>query len=104
MWTQMRWNLYNILELWASGIGVNGHTCVLKSICEASQTPFNNDTGDIWHEVAHIIFSPYSSRDVTIDYLPLEYLSAAKVGLSQSCDQAFKECPKSLLQMLSYVL
>ncbi|KAM7359435.1 uncharacterized protein ACRADG_012649 [Cochliomyia hominivorax] len=53
----LRWELYMGLELWANSIGLNGHDCLLKSLCEASQTPFNNDIGDLWLEIAHIIFT-----------------------------------------------
>ncbi|XP_059218892.1 uncharacterized protein LOC106091371 isoform X1 [Stomoxys calcitrans] len=99
----MRWNFYKTLELWSTKLGLHARECVLKSICEANQFKFYNEMGDLWHEVAHILFSPFSSVDPIRDDIAREYFAAAYYGLAFKCNKVFTKCPKSLLNAFSVI-
>ncbi|TMW52600.1 hypothetical protein DOY81_002346 [Sarcophaga bullata] len=101
--TQIRWEFYKALEVWANSIGLNGQSCVLKTLCEVTQIPFDNDLGDLWHEIAHILFTPSLSTDDLSHPLSQKYLAAAKTGLNNDCSSVFKECPKSLLNIFTNI-
>uniref|UniRef100_A0A1A9WZZ8 Uncharacterized protein n=1 Tax=Glossina brevipalpis TaxID=37001 RepID=A0A1A9WZZ8_9MUSC len=92
-------SFYKILELWSNKIGLNGRFCVLKSICEILETPLDMETGQLWQELAHIAFHPFSTIDETIEHVNNTYERINKMTNfgSSTCDDIFKECSKSPL-------
>ncbi|XP_075167922.1 uncharacterized protein LOC142240086 [Haematobia irritans] len=102
--SQIRWNFYKALELWANNLGLQGRECVLKSICEANQFPFSQEKGNLWHEISEVLFSPFSSTDEKGGEVSNEYFAAALFGFKFECNNIFWKCPKSLLNIFSTTL
>lgn len=50
-------NIYLPLELLLEEYGFNGRSCVLRSICEAAHSPFNQEEMDFLEEVVHSVLT-----------------------------------------------
>uniref|UniRef100_A0A336MF10 CSON000718 protein n=1 Tax=Culicoides sonorensis TaxID=179676 RepID=A0A336MF10_CULSO len=98
-----RWMLYEIFEQFLKENSYGDKECILRSICEAAQVPFNYKSG-ILGEILHILFTPSSSPDTLSKHSDNEYLFAEKMGEKhERCDLLFRECNESLLEIFSGV-
>ncbi|CAG9857838.1 unnamed protein product [Phyllotreta striolata] len=100
-----RWNLYEMLEHEAHSRGYDGRSCVLKSICQASDTPLNKQHG-LFEEIFHTIFTPTSTDEELDRHTDNEYFAARLMGKRNrgKCDVLFPECEVSLMDLFSYSL
>uniref|UniRef100_A0A1B0CSF0 Putative conserved secreted protein n=1 Tax=Lutzomyia longipalpis TaxID=7200 RepID=A0A1B0CSF0_LUTLO len=79
--------IYNILVRSKSINGKNGKDCLLRTICEVSQSPLNHHNG-IFGEIIDTIFIPGTSR---VDEC---YHEAQMAGISgMDCRHLYKNCP-----------
>ncbi|XP_015609828.1 uncharacterized protein LOC107274805 isoform X2 [Cephus cinctus] len=85
---------YEILESKFASAGFPGRICLLRTICEVaeSQITGNGLVGDL----LHILFTPSSSRD---EGLPCEISEAES---TTDCKYHYRECPISLLDLISH--
>ncbi|XP_065362120.1 uncharacterized protein LOC135955690 [Calliphora vicina] len=98
-----RWSIYKGLEGLADRMGLSGRDCVLKSICEAAETPFHYYNGLI-SELLHILLTPSSSADKLSTHSDNEYYHAEHMGRSgANCQRVFKACSRSLLDHFSNI-
>ncbi|XP_049313836.1 uncharacterized protein LOC105224100 isoform X1 [Bactrocera dorsalis] len=103
-----RWSIYKALEglaerLLLCRIAPSGRDCVLKSICEAAETPFHYGNG-LFGELLHILLTPSSSVDELSEHADNEYFYAESIGRTGAdCRLVFKGCKKSLLEHFSDV-
>ncbi|KAL9923842.1 uncharacterized protein ACN2A1_003760 [Glossina fuscipes fuscipes] len=97
---------YQLLEIWLNNIGLNGRSCVLKSICEAHETPFDLESGHLWDELAHIFFHPFSTSDESVPQVnnSQKWLNKITNSGSSTCDDIFKECSKSILSIFTEIV
>ncbi|XP_054734713.1 uncharacterized protein LOC129242175 [Anastrepha obliqua] len=96
-----RWSIYKALEGLAERIAPLGRACVLKSICEAAETPFHYRNG-LFGELLYILLTPSSSVDELSVHADNAYFYAESMGRSGAdCSLVFKECKKSLLEHFS---
>ncbi|XP_050334100.1 uncharacterized protein LOC126761762 [Bactrocera neohumeralis] len=98
-----RWSIYKVLEGLAERITPSGRDCVLKSICEAAETPFHYGNG-LFGELLHVLLTPSSSVDELSEHADNEYFYAESIGRTGAdCRLVFKGCKKSLLEHFSDV-
>ncbi|XP_036327499.1 uncharacterized protein LOC118740112 [Rhagoletis pomonella] len=98
-----RWSIYKALEGLAERIAPAGRACVLKSICEAAETPFHYRNG-LFGELLHILLTPSSSMDELSEHADNEYFYAESMGRSGAdCSLVFRVCKKSLLEHFSNI-
>ncbi|XP_077290262.1 uncharacterized protein LOC143914045 [Arctopsyche grandis] len=99
-----RWDIYKVLEHMVEKNGFSGRACILRTICEAADTPFTYHNG-ILGELAHIILTPSSSNDALSQHSDNEYHAAERLGLESesNCEFLFPECKQSILEMFSEV-
>ncbi|KAJ8967293.1 hypothetical protein NQ314_002966 [Rhamnusium bicolor] len=100
-----RWILYEILESYLERYKhVDGKACLLKAICETSQSPFDIRTG-ILAEIIHAVLTPSSTDDVTSSHMDTDYHAAEKLGkIADSCDVFFPDCGVNLIQQFTRFL
>nr|XP_019527282.2 uncharacterized protein LOC109399302 [Aedes albopictus] len=92
--------LYRTLERMIDTWGRNGRTCLLRTICEAAETPLSHN--GLFGEILDVIFTPSET-----DAIDEEYLMARQYGShGVSCSGVFKDCPygHGLLDTISTVL
>ncbi|XP_041980632.1 uncharacterized protein LOC121734217 [Aricia agestis] len=87
---------YTVLETSFKENGMNGKECLLRSICEAAETPLYNN--GLIGDIMHIIFTPSTSREEAIDD---EYYEAELNGRRGDCDEYLDDCPLSILDMIT---
>jgi DM4/DM12 family len=51
---EVRWAIYRTLELALNSKNIDGRQCVLRAICEATQLPFDHESG-LLGEILHIL-------------------------------------------------
>ncbi|PSN41159.1 hypothetical protein C0J52_05216 [Blattella germanica] len=97
---------YLPLENFLEGHGFAGRECILRSICEAAQTPFRHEDMNLFDEIAHVLFTP--SEDTYLDHDTCErnnselYVTAECMGRAGAdCSVQFPECPQSPLDFIS---
>ncbi|KAL5280321.1 hypothetical protein ACFFRR_004352 [Megaselia abdita] len=96
-----RWSIYKGIEILANKMGLVGRSCILRTICEAAETPFHIH-GGILSELVHILMSPSTSNEDIVHHADNEYYHAENLGRSGApCAHVFRECKRSLLQQFS---
>lgn len=110
-------DVYLPIEEFLAENGFVGRACLLRSICEAANSPFQHENMDLLEEIAHVILTPSqevltedaicskNNSDV-LDSLPpvKQYLAAECLGKSDGdCKIAYPHCPKSPLDMFSQI-
>ncbi|KAJ8938432.1 hypothetical protein NQ318_011871 [Aromia moschata] len=91
-----RWVLYDMLEYYLDRYNYDGKACLLRTICEVSQSPFDERSG-ILAEIVQAVFTPSTTEQVDDDRL--EYHAAENLGKKiDSCDTLFPECGANLMQ------
>uniref|UniRef100_A0A1B0D6N7 Uncharacterized protein n=1 Tax=Phlebotomus papatasi TaxID=29031 RepID=A0A1B0D6N7_PHLPP len=83
---------YRMTSNYLRNSGFNGTSCLLRTICEASETPLNQENG-LHGEILQIILSPSSSID---EGLPRAFYEAEEQGKLANCGVYSKFCPESL--------
>ncbi|CAD7087080.1 unnamed protein product [Hermetia illucens] len=74
-----RWAIYRVVETIGARLGLEGRVCMLRSICEAAETPFHYSSG-LLGELLHIIMTPSSSNDPISKHSDNEYFHAEYLG------------------------
>ncbi|KAK5638529.1 hypothetical protein RI129_012824 [Pyrocoelia pectoralis] len=99
-----RHTFYEYLVEILNGVGLDGHYCLLRSICEIGEIPMHIDPGDnsLLENIVHYIFSP-SEDFVQIDNGTLDvYLDAEKWGKTLGkCHRKFEKCPMSIVNLFT---
>ncbi|XP_065363853.1 uncharacterized protein LOC135957106 isoform X2 [Calliphora vicina] len=98
-----RWIVYKAMETILNKSALNGHVCMLRSICEHAAIPLNYE-GGLLAEILHIILTPSTSRDEATKPNHKDYLRAEILGRSgEDCEKAFYQCTKSPMEIISAV-
>ncbi|GAB0088584.1 hypothetical protein DMENIID0001_030410 [Sergentomyia squamirostris] len=92
-----RW-FYRMASNYLTRLGLNGTGCLLRAICEVSESPLDDGNG-LHGDLLQIILTPSSSID---ENLPKAFQEAEIKGRMQNCDDYINNCPKSVLDMISY--
>ncbi|XP_069974719.1 uncharacterized protein [Penaeus vannamei] len=89
--------LFHQLEDNISAMGVDGHACILRFICEMQTNKFS--TSSIFGEIFTLMFTPKQGDDYT---LLKEYIEAEMAGEegSQRCSERYFTCPVSVFSAL----
>ncbi|XP_019772532.1 uncharacterized protein LOC109546141 [Dendroctonus ponderosae] len=97
-----RWKIYEIIENYLERNKYpDGKACLLKSICEVSAVPLEQNTGLI-AEIFHSILTPSSTDDEIENHIHNEYHAAEKIGKEvKNCAHIFPECPIDPVQQFS---
>ncbi|XP_063219661.1 uncharacterized protein LOC134529444 [Bacillus rossius redtenbacheri] len=95
--------IYRSLESALSRKGVDGRACVLRSICEAAETPLHHD--GLIGELLHTVLTPdYGSSSVEL--IDADYLKAQQAGRRGrvDCNYLYPECPRGfgLLDLFTF--
>ncbi|VEN60369.1 unnamed protein product [Callosobruchus maculatus] len=100
--TVSRWDVYKALEQQAEMHGFGGKSCVLKAICEAAETPLDQEHG-IFEELFHTLFTPTTTEEDIADYTDNEYYAAHRLGESSDgeCSRIFADCKISILETIT---
>ncbi|XP_058122384.1 uncharacterized protein LOC131293223 [Anopheles ziemanni] len=104
-----RWTFYHILEQLFNQKGLNGRSCVLRTICESSDAGFTHSSGLVG-ELLHIAFTPSTTEDTVRESHHESYRQAEKIPRQVSvraggsvCAEMYAECTVSLLDSFSNV-
>ncbi|XP_069166974.1 uncharacterized protein [Procambarus clarkii] len=85
--------MYRVVEKSMEALGVDGKACLLRAICELSQSPLTNH--GFFGEVLQLFLSPSRSTSPTRHRLQ-EYTEAEQQGKSEDrCLHYFQACPYS---------
>ncbi|XP_031621775.1 uncharacterized protein LOC116339847 [Contarinia nasturtii] len=95
-----RKNFYRILEQQINSYGYNGTSCLLRTICETSETPFHEYNG-VFGNIFHILFTPSSSK---AENIKSTYYEAEYHGRIQDCQQYIDACNVSFLDLISHMI
>ncbi|XP_065079649.1 uncharacterized protein LOC135702507 [Ochlerotatus camptorhynchus] len=98
--TYTRKKIYRSIEVNMKRLGFNGKRCILRAICEASDTPLCEHNG-VLGDLIHILLTPSHSKD---EHLPPEFYRAEKMGHKHDCSRYWRHCPKSLLDVISVLI
>ena len=95
----MRSTIYKGVEKYVSHItGADGHTCLLRAMCEASSIPLH-DEGIIGDAVTFLLTTNYASEEEDDRFK--KYLAAqAKGQLTGDCTDWHAGCPMSLFKII----
>ncbi|XP_034935143.1 uncharacterized protein [Chelonus insularis] len=87
-----RWEFYRLLESALETLG-SGKACLLRAICEAAQTSFDESNG-LLGELLHVILTPSSTTEHSDVYEDREYYAAEFIGKFSEggCHFSFPEC------------
>ncbi|KAI8117102.1 hypothetical protein FF38_14542 [Lucilia cuprina] len=98
-----RWIVYKAMETILNKSALNGHACMLRSICEHAAIPLNYE-GGLLAEILHIILTPSTSRDDPSKPNHKDYLRAEVLGRSgEDCERVYNQCTKSPMEIISAV-
>ncbi|XP_052863928.1 uncharacterized protein LOC128270557 [Anopheles cruzii] len=107
---ESRWIFYRALEQIFEQKGYDGHSCVLRAICESSEATFSHTSGLIG-ELLHIMFTPSTSNDEVADVSHARYRQAERIlssfsprGENSVCESMYAECTISLIGSFSNFL
>ncbi|CAL4076597.1 unnamed protein product [Meganyctiphanes norvegica] len=91
-----RMGIYNVLIDTLSRFGVDGKSCLLRAVCEVSESPLRDD--GLLGEILNIVLtSSYGSNsDEMYDYVNAEYYGRAY----GNCWSAYPQCPMSLFKIM----
>ncbi|XP_047488112.1 uncharacterized protein LOC125038619 [Penaeus chinensis] len=89
--------LFQQIEDNISAMGVDGHACILRFICEMQTNRFS--ASSIFGEIFSLMFTPKQGDDYT---LLKEYIEAEMAGVegSQRCSERYLTCPVSVFSAL----
>ncbi|XP_063830277.1 uncharacterized protein LOC135079555 [Ostrinia nubilalis] len=99
-----RWDFYKIIEHMVERYGYSGRPCLLRTICEAAEVPFNHENG-LLAEIGHILFTPSTTKDELSHHTDVEYHAAERLGRSAGagCEALFPECESSILDTFTEI-
>ncbi|XP_048505076.1 uncharacterized protein LOC125499757 [Athalia rosae] len=102
--SKSRWSIYKVLESASIVLGYGGKECLLRSICEAANVPFNPNHG-LFEELIHCFLTPSSTTEEPDDYKDRDYLAAERLGHQKGdqCSTLYPECKASILDLFSWV-
>ncbi|XP_039285455.1 uncharacterized protein LOC111048303 [Nilaparvata lugens] len=87
------------LESYLDRQQINGKQCILKMICEISQTELRHN--GLLGNLIHVLFTPSST--IQEKFLSREFVLAEEHGTKFSnCTDTYSECTHSLLDLISY--
>ncbi|XP_076283261.1 uncharacterized protein LOC143210356 isoform X2 [Lasioglossum baleicum] len=101
-----RWSIYRMLEKAAGLYGFGGKACVMKAICEAASTPFD-DRHSLLGQLLQVLFKPSSTEERYEEYGDREYRAAERLGeqvSTENCHALYPECRRSVLDVFSTVI
>ncbi|XP_066585089.1 uncharacterized protein [Prorops nasuta] len=83
---------YLMLELTMTRLG-SGKACLLRSICEAAENPFDEDHG-LLGELLHVFLAPSTTSEEYEIYSDREYHAAESIGRNSRgrCGSLYPEC------------
>ncbi|XP_069694356.1 uncharacterized protein [Periplaneta americana] len=95
-----RTGAYRLLEDTFNRFGFDGMECILRTICEAAQTPlYKNEYNGLLGELLHILFVPSSSLD---ENLPPSFNIAERRGEDgKNCRVAYSKCSFGLIDSIT---
>ncbi|KAK2586396.1 hypothetical protein KPH14_010683 [Odynerus spinipes] len=98
-----RWELYEILESVLENSRY-GKACMLRTICEAADVPFNKMNG-LTGQLLRVLLAPSSTSDTFRTHADQEYHAAELAGIRNpgQCRNIFPECPESLLEYFTEI-
>lgn len=102
--TKSRWSIYKVLEAATQVLGYGGKECLLRSICEAANVPFNANHG-LFGELVHTFLTPSSTKEELDDYEDRDYHAAERLGreVGDQCSILYPECKSSILDVFTQV-
>ncbi|KAJ8938433.1 hypothetical protein NQ318_011872, partial [Aromia moschata] len=88
-----RWDVYEMLEKDSEMRGHGGKSCILRLICEESNTPLDKNNG-LFEELLHILFTPRSADNYLGNMDVQEYYKAQDLGKRHNgtCNELFPNC------------
>ncbi|XP_048504846.1 uncharacterized protein LOC105686955 [Athalia rosae] len=93
-----RWETYKMFE---SGFGIfgSGKSCLLRAICEAAGSQFNENHG-LLGELLHVFFTPSTTDEEFLENEDQEYIAAESLGRKspQTCKKFSSDCETSPLE------
>ncbi|XP_059621789.1 uncharacterized protein LOC132265228 [Phlebotomus argentipes] len=95
-----RRKIYRTLESYLQCHGHKGRACLLRTICEASESPLHDNNG-LLGDLLHVILTPSTSDH---EDLHPEYYAAEELGRSGDCSKYSRHCPECILDLISRVL
>jgi len=100
-----RWIIYRGIEMVLQNLGLPGHSCLLRAICEHAALPLTHESG-LLGELFHIILTPSRSRDPLGMTKDRVYQSAERLGRrGGNCELTYaNRCPRSAIDMISILL
>lgn len=101
-----RWIIYRAIEMILQNMGLAGHSCLLRVICEHASHPLSHESG-LLSELLHIVLTPSSSTDAPTMSKDHAYLSAERIGRRglSSCEVAYgRKCNRSPIDLISVLL
>ncbi|KAK0180194.1 hypothetical protein PV327_005863 [Microctonus hyperodae] len=86
--------VYDVIQNKLEGAGYPGRSCLLRAICEAASSSFNEN--GLIGDILRVLFVPSSSRneDLPEDITIAEY--------EKNCTNYNNKCPMSLLDLISH--
>ncbi|XP_015511291.1 uncharacterized protein [Neodiprion pinetum] len=102
--TKSRWSIYKILETASEVFGYGGKGCILRSICEAANVPFNANHG-LFGELVHAFLTPSSTKEELDEYDDRDYHAAELQGHKDGdhCSELYPECKESILDIFTTI-
>lgn len=92
-----RRNAYQMVEKRFRSYGLKGRECLLRTICEAAESPLRHN--GLMGDILHIIFTPSTSAE---ENLHPSYSTAEELGRSgQDCRALYPRCPLGLLDTIA---
>ncbi|XP_034486776.1 uncharacterized protein LOC117791198 [Drosophila innubila] len=100
-----RWIIYRAIEMVLQNLGLPGHSCLLRAICDHAALPLTYESG-LLGEILHIILTPSSSRDQLGAPKDRVYQTAEHFGRrGGNCELAYaNRCPRSPIDLISILL
>ncbi|KAH8360099.1 hypothetical protein KR093_010803, partial [Drosophila rubida] len=100
-----RWIIYRGIEMVLQHLGLPGHSCLLRVICEHAALPLSHESG-LLGELFHIILTPSSSNDRLGKRSNRVYHTAERLGRrGGSCEALYaSRCPRSPMDLISILL
>nr|XP_045606527.1 uncharacterized protein LOC123763415 isoform X1 [Procambarus clarkii] len=92
-------DLFQQIESNIATLGVDGHACVLRFICEMQTNRFSSSS--IFGEIFNLMFTPKQGSNYKIleDYIAAE-MAGQDSGPGQTCAETYPSCPVSVFAVL----
>ncbi|KAH8307638.1 hypothetical protein KR044_006410 [Drosophila immigrans] len=100
-----RWIIYRGIEMVLQHLGLPGHSCLLRVICEHAALPLTHESG-LLGELLDIVLTPSSSSDRLGLTANRVYQTAERLGRrGGNCDLVYaSKCPRSPMDFISILL